>query len=115
MYNVNDMENYNRIITFNDDVHSTNIFLNGKQLTSLEDENHALVVLANSLEAGKETIGTDIYCGDSEWDFVPEEWYEDLWDCLCEAKEFTIEEETALFNKNYNLFAQLILKKQTKD
>lgn len=111
MYNLNDLEKYNRIITFNDDVHSTEIFLNGEILTALEDENRALVTLSNALEPNKTTIGTDIYCGDTEWDFVPEEWYEDLWDYLCNTNAFTIEEELALFNKNYYEFARLVLKK----
>ena len=111
MYNLKDLEKYNRIITFNDDVHSTEIFLNGEILTALEDENRALVTLSNALEPNKTTIGTDIYCGDSEWDFVPEEWYEDLWDYLCNTNAFTIEEELALFNKNYYEFARLVSKK----
>lgn len=103
------LKEYNRIITFDDDNHRPDIYINGSVICSLEDELEAVerVFIAGTMREAKPTISKRVYICD-----LPEEVTEKEIDRICtffsSSAIITAEQEVALWNDDYKTFLELI-------
>ena len=98
---VEELENYTRVISYDDDNHGIRIFVNGVYIDDMDNRIDAAVHI---LIAGQDTtranqiITADVYLPDlEETDKVVDRVHE----LLCQAVKLTPEQETAILNKDY--------------
>lgn len=109
--NIEELENYNRIITYNDDNHDSIVFINGERAGSLEDELSCLAeVMKIAQESEPKIIKTrNIYIFDfSEEESFTEEEVERIDDFFYSVMVLTPKQEIAIINRDYKELLKLI-------
>ena len=101
MINKDTLENYVRVIAYDDDNHGVRIFVNGVYIDDMDNRIDAAVHI---LIAGQDTtranqiVTADVYLPDlEETDKVVDRVHE----LLCQAVKLTPEQEIAILNKDY--------------
>ena len=98
---VKNLENYTRIIAYNDDNHGIRIYVNG---IYIDDMDNGIDAAARLIIAGQDTVRANpivtsyIYLPELE---AKEEIVDKIHNLLCQTMKLTIEQETALINKTY--------------
>lgn len=98
---VEELDNFVRVIAYDDDNHGVRIFVNGIYIDNMDNRVDAAVHL---IIAGQDTTranliaSTDIYLPDLEED---DETIDKVHDLLCQAMKLTPEQEVALLNQDY--------------
>ena len=99
---IEDLENYTRVIAYDDDNHGVRIFVNG---IYIDDMDNRLDAAVHILIAGQGTIRAnqivtaDVYLPDVE---DTDKVLDKLHNVLCKAKKLTPEQEVAILNKEYD-------------
>lgn len=99
--NIGNLENYTRIIAYNDDNHGIRIYVNGIYIDDMDD---GIDAAARLIIAGQDTVRANpivtsyIYLPELE---VKEEIVDKIHNLLCQAMKLTVEQESALINKTY--------------
>lgn len=98
---IEDLENYTRVIAYDDDNHGVRIFVNG---IYIDDMDNRLDAAVHILIAGQDTaranqiVTADVYLPDAEG---IDEVLDKLHNLLCQAMKLTPEQEVAILNKTY--------------
>ena len=98
---VGNLENYTRIIAYDDDNHGVRIFVNGIYIDDMDNRLDAAVRL---VAAGQDTtranqiVTADVYLPDAEG---TDEVLDRVHNLLCQAMKLTPEQEIAILNKTY--------------
>ena len=98
---VEDLDNFTRVIGYDDDNHEVRIFVNGVYIDDMDNRVDAAIHL---IVAGQDTTranliaSTDIYLPDLEED---DETIDKVHNLLCQAMKLTPEQEVALLNQDY--------------
>ena len=99
---IEDLENYTRVIAYDDDNHGVRIFVNGIYIdnmdNSLDAAVHILIAGQNATRANQ-IVTADVYLPDVE---DTDEVLDELHNLLCQAKKLTPEQEVAILNKEYD-------------
>lgn len=99
---IEDLENYTRVIAYDDDNHGVRIFINGIYVdnmdNSLDAAVHILIAGQNTTRANQ-IVTADVYLPDTEG---IDEVLDRLHNVLCRAKKLTPEQEVAILNKEYD-------------
>ena len=99
---IESLENYTRVIAYDDDNHGVRIFVNG---VYIDDMDNRLDAAVHILIAGQDTtranqiVTADVYLPDAEG---IDEVLDRLHNLLCRAKKLTPEQEVAILNKEYD-------------
>ena len=99
---IEDLENYTRVLAYDDDNHGVRIFVNG---VYIDDMDNRLDAAVHILIAGQDTtranqiVTADVYLPDAEG---IDEVLDKLHNLLCRAKKLTPEQEVAILNKEYD-------------
>ena len=99
---IENIENYTRVIAYDDDNHGVRIFVNG---IYIDDMDNRLDAAVHILIAGQGTIRAnqivtaDVYLPDAEG---TDEVLDRLHNLLCQAKKLTPEQEVTILNKEYD-------------
>lgn len=99
---IEDLENYTRVIAYDDDNHGVRIFVNG---IYIDDMDNRLDAAVHILIAGQDTtkanqiVTADVYLPDAEG---IDEVLDKLHNLLCQARKLTPEQEVAILNKEYD-------------
>lgn len=99
---IEDLENYTRVIAYDDDNHGVRIFVNG---IYIDDMDNGLDAAVHILIAGQGTtranqiVTADVYLPEVE---DTDEVLDKLHNLLCQAKKLTPEQEVAILNKEYD-------------
>lgn len=99
---IEDLENYTRVIAYDDDNHGVRIFVNG---VYIDDMDNRLDAAVHILMAGQDTtranqiVTADIYLPDAEG---TDEVLDRVHNLLCQAMKLTPEQEVAILNKEYD-------------
>ena len=99
---VEELENYTRVISYDDDNHGVRIFVNGVYIDDMDNRIDAAVHI---LMAGQDTtranqiVTADVYLPDLE---ETDEVIDRVHELLCQAVKLTPEQETAILNQKYN-------------
>ena len=99
---VEELENYTRVISYDDDNHGIRIFVNGVYIDDMDNRIDAAVHI---LMAGQNTtranqiVTADVYLPDLE---ETDEVVDRVHELLCQAVKLTPEQETAILNQKYN-------------
>ena len=99
---IEDLENYTRVIAYDDDNHGVRIFVNGIYIDNMDNGLDAAVHI---LIAGQDTtkanqiVTADVYLPDTEGTDEKLDRHHNL---LCQAKKLTPEQEVAILNKDYD-------------
>ena len=108
---IEELKNYNRIITYNDDNHDSIVFINGEKAGSLEDE---LGCLAEVIKIAQESEPKIIKTRNiSISDFPEEEGFADkelemIDDFFYSVLVLDPKQETAIINRDYKELLKLI-------
>ena len=98
---IENLENYTRVIAYDDDNHGVRIFVNG---IYIDDMDNRLDAAVHILIAGQDTIRAnqivtaDVYLPDAEG---TDEVLDRVHNLLCQAMKLTPEQEIAILNKTY--------------
>ena len=99
---IEDLENYTRVIAYDDDNQGVRIFVNGiyidKMDNSLDAAVHILIAGQGTTRANQ-IVTADVYLPDAEG---IDEVLDKLHNLLCRAKKLTPEQEVAILNKEYD-------------
>ena len=99
---IEDLENYTRVIAYDDDNHGVRIFVNGIYIDDMDNRLdaavHILIAGQNTTRANQ-IVTADVYLPDAEG---IDEVLDRLHNLLCQAKKLTPEQEVAILNKEYN-------------
>ena len=96
-----ELDNYTRVIAYDDDNHGVRIFVNG---IYIDDMDNRLDAAVHILIAGQETtranqiVTADVYLPDAEG---TDEVLDRVHNLLCQAMKLTPEQEIAILNKTY--------------
>lgn len=96
------LENYTRVIAYDDDNHGVRIFVNG---VYIDDMDNRLDAAVHILMAGQDTtranqiVTADVYLPDAEG---IDEVLDRLHNLLCQAMKLTPGQEVAILNKEYD-------------
>ena len=99
---IENLENYTRVIAYDDDNHGVRIFVNGVYIDDMDNRIDAAVHI---LMAGQNTtranqiVTADVYLPDLE---ETDEVVDRVHELLCQAVKLTPEQETAILNQKYN-------------
>ena len=99
---IENLENYTRVIAYDDDNHGVRIFVNG---VYIDDMDNRLDAAVHILTAGQDTtranqiVTADVYLPDAEG---IDEVLDRLHNLLCQAMKLTPEQEVAILNKEYD-------------
>ena len=99
---IEDLENYTRVIAYDDDNHGVRIFVNG---VYIDDMDNRLDAAVHILIAGQDTTRTnqivtaDVYLPDA---VGTDEVLDRAHNLLCQAMKLTPEQEIAILNKDYD-------------
>ena len=98
---IEDLENYTRVIAYDDDNHGVRIFVNG---VYIDDMDNRLDAAVHILIAGQDTTRTnqivtaDVYLPDA---VGTDEVLDRVHNLLCQAMKLTPEQEVAILNREY--------------
>ena len=99
---IENLENYTRVIAYDDDNHGVRIFVNG---VYIDDMDNRLDAAVHILIAGQDTtranqiVAADVYLPDAEG---TDEVLDRVHNLLCQAMKLTPEQEVAILNKEYD-------------
>ena len=99
---IENLENYTRVIAYDDDNHGVRIFVNGVYIDDMDNRIDAAVHI---LMAGQNTtranqiVTADVYLPDTEG---TDEVLDRVHNLLCQAMKLTPEQEIAILNKEYD-------------
>ena len=97
-----ELDNYTRVIAYDDDNHGVRIFVNGIYIDDMDNRLDAAVHL---IAAGQKTtranqiVTADVYLPDAEG---TDEVLDRVHNLLCQAMKLTPEQEIAILNKEYD-------------
>ena len=99
---IEDLENYTRVIAYDDDNHGVRIFVNGIYIDNMDNgldaAIHILIAGQNTTRANQ-IVTADVYLPDAEG---VDEVLDRLHNLLCQAMKLTPEQEVAILNKEYD-------------
>ena len=99
---IEDLENYTRVIAYDDDNHGVRIFVNGIYIDNMDNGLNAAVhilIAGQDTTKAKQIVTADVYLPDAEG---IDEVLDRLHNLLCQAKKLTPEQEVAILNKEYD-------------
>lgn len=99
---IEDLENYTRVIAYDDDNHGVRIFINGIYIDNMDNSLNAAVhilIAGQNTTRANQIVTADVYLPDAEG---IEEVLDRLHNVLCQAKKLTPEQEVAILNKEYD-------------
>lgn len=99
---IEDLENYTRVIAYDDDNHGVRIFVNGIYIDDMDNRLDAAVhilIAGQDTTKAKQIVTADVYLPDAEG---IDEALDKLHNLLCQAKKLTPEQEVAILNKEYD-------------
>ena len=98
---IEDLENYTRVIAYDDDNHGVRIFVNGIYIDDMDNRLdaavHILIAGQNTTRANQ-IVTADVYLADAEG---TDELLDRVHNLLCQAMKLTPEQEIAILNKTY--------------
>ena len=95
------LDNYTRIIAYDDDNHGVRIFVNGIYIDDMDNRLDAavrLVVAGQETTRANQIATADVYLPDAEG---TDEVLDRVHNLLCQAMKLTPEQEIAILNKTY--------------
>lgn len=98
---IEELENYTRVIAYDDDNHGVRIFVNGVYIDDMDNRLDAAVHL---IVAGQDTVRAngivtaDVYLPDLE---AADDIVDRVHDILCQSMKLTSEQEVAILNEKY--------------
>ena len=99
---VEELENYTRVISYDDDNHGVRIFVNGVYIDDMDNRIdaavHILIAGQNTTRANQ-IVTADVYLPDAEG---TDEVLDRVHNLLCQAMKLTPEQEVAILNKEYD-------------
>ena len=96
-----ELDNYTRIIAYDDDNHGVRIFVNGIYIDDMDNRLDAavrLVVAGQETTRANQIVTADVYLPDAEG---TDEVLDRVHNLLCQAMKLTPEQEIAILNKTY--------------
>lgn len=99
---IEDLENYTRVIAYDDDNHGVRIFVNGVYIDDMDNRLDAAVhilIAGQGTTRANQIVTADVYLPDAE---DIDEVLDKLHNLLCQAKKLTPEQEVAILNKEYD-------------
>ena len=96
-----ELDNYTRIIAYDDDNHGVRIFVNGIYIDDMDNRLDAavhLVAAGQGTTRANQIVTADVYLPDAEG---TDEVLDRLHNLLCQAIKLTPEQEIAILNKTY--------------
>ena len=98
---IEDLENYTRIIAYDDDNHGVRIFVNGIYIDDMDNRLDAAVhilIAGQDIIRANQIVTADVYLPDAEG---TDEVLDRVHNLLCQAMKLTPEQEIAILNKTY--------------
>ena len=98
---IEDLENYTRVIAYDDDNHGVRIFVNGIYIDDMDNRLDAAVhilIAGQGTTRANQIVTADIYLPDAEG---TDEVLDRIHNLLCQAMKLTPEQEIAILNKTY--------------
>lgn len=98
---IEDLENYTRVIAYDDDNHGVRIFINGIYIDDMDNRLDAAVhilIAGQGTTRANQIVTADVYLPDVE---DTDEVLDELHNLLYQARELTPEQEVAILNKTY--------------
>lgn len=99
---IEDLENYTRVIAYDDDNHGVRIFVNGIYIDNMDNGLNAAVhilIAGQGTTRANQIITADVYLPEVE---DTDEVLDKLHNLLCQARKLTPEQEVAILNKEYD-------------
>lgn len=99
---IEDLENYTRVIAYDDDNHGVRIFVNGVYIDDMDNRLDAAVhilIAGQGTTRANQIVTADVYLPDAEG---IDEVLDKLHNLLCQARKLTPEQEIAILNKEYD-------------
>ena len=99
---VEELENYTRVISYDDDNHGVRIFVNGVYIDDMDNRIDAAVhilIAGQGTTRANQIVTADVYLPDLE---ETDEVVDRVHELLCQAVKLTPEQETAILNQKYN-------------
>lgn len=99
---IEDLENYTRVIAYDDDNHGVRIFVNGIYIDNMDNGLDAAVhilIAGQGTTRANQIVTADVYLPDAEG---IDEVLDKLHNLLCQARKLTPEQEVAILNKEYD-------------
>lgn len=99
---IEDLENYTRVIAYDDDNHGIRIFVNGIYIDDMDNRLDAAVhilIAGQGTTRANQIVTADVYLPDVE---DADEVLDELHNLLCQARKLTPEQEVAILNKEYD-------------
>ena len=99
---IEDLENYTRVIAYDDDNHGVRIFVNGIYIDDMDNRLDAAVhilIAGQGTTRANQIVTADVYLPDAEG---IDEVLDRLHNLLCQVKKLTPEQEVAILNKEYD-------------
>ena len=99
---VEELENYTRVISYDDDNHGVRIFVNGVYIDDMDNRIDAAVhilIAGQGTTRANQIVTADVYLPDLE---ETDEVIDRVHELLCQAVKLTPEQETAILNQKYN-------------
>lgn len=99
---IEDLENYTRVIAYDDDNHGVRIFVNGIYIDNMDNGLDAAVhilIAGQGTTRANQIVTADVYLPDAEG---IDEVLDKLHNLLCQAKKLIPEQEVAILNKEYD-------------
>lgn len=99
---IKDLENYTRVIAYDDDNHGIRIFVNGIYIDDMDNRLDAAVhilIAGQGTTRANQIVTADVYLPDVE---DTDEVLDKLHNLLCQARKLTPEQEVAILNKEYD-------------
>ena len=99
---IEDLENYTRVIAYDDDNHGVRIFVNGIYIDDMDNRLDAAVhilIAGQGTTRANQIVTADVYLPDAEG---IDEVLDRLHNLLCQARKLTPEQEVAILNKEYD-------------
>ena len=99
---IEDLENYTRVIAYDDDNHGVRIFVNGIYIDDMDNRLDAAVhilIAGQGTTRANQIVTADVYLPDAEG---IDEVLDKLHNLLCQAKKLAPEQEVAILNKEYD-------------
>ena len=98
---IEDLENYTRVIAYDDDNHGVRIFVNGVYIDDMDNRLDAAVhilIAGQGTTRANQIVTADVYLPDAEG---TDEVLDRVHNLLCQAMKLTPEQEIAILNKTY--------------
>ena len=99
---IENLENYTRVIAYDDDNHGVRIFVNGVYIDDMDNRLDAAVhilIAGQDATRANQIVTADVYLPDAEG---TDEVLDRVHNLLCQAMRLTPEQEVAILNKEYD-------------